>query len=219
MQCRWLLALPALLGACGRSVRHEALESGGANGAAGEAGGGATSGYAPSNPNVPPEGDGQLPGGSFEGPPVGDWQFCSGQGVSTPSGMPAGSHGASFLVIYFCEACQDTENDIGVALRPAEPLSAGKTLYLYFDIKDFELTPPKGELTLGGVHAPASNPCKSDEVLASIPLAELALTTEWQTRCVSITPLEPILDFGPNVSDGATRIAVDALRFGPPCHE
>lgn len=198
--------------------------SGGSNAAAriGEAGGGATSGYAPANPDVPPEGDGQLTGGSFEGPPGDGWDFCWPGAVSRPSQMPAGSDGASFLVLYTfdpCETCQPSENDIRVDLWPIEPLSAGETLHLYFDIKNFEATSPTGVLAFGGVHAATSNPCKSDEVLARVPLAELALTSEWQTRCVSLTPSEPIVAFGPGVSDGSYRIGLDTLRFGPRCHE
>jgi hypothetical protein len=88
---------------------------------------------------------------------------------------------------------------------------------LYFEIMSLGSAPPDGELVFGAVHAPTSNPCSSSERLITIPLAELAMSGDWQTRCVSFTPRKPFSTFGLYVSGTSFEVALDALRFGPAC--
>jgi hypothetical protein len=99
-----------------------------------------------------------------------------------------------------------------------QEILADETRHLYFDIANFAATLPSGTLAITAFHPPGYS-CESDESLAAIPLDDLAVTSEWETRCVSFTAREPFSIFGLHVFDGTFKIGLDTFRFGPPCHD
>jgi hypothetical protein len=75
---------------------------------------------------------------------------------------------------------------------------------------------PPGSIQLDAIGGASG--CATVEPLATIELAALELTNEWQTRCVTFTPRAPFDVFGLYVSGERFHVALDAFRFGPPCH-
>ena len=180
--------------------------------------------YVPTNPNVPPEGDGVLPGGSFEGRLGDGWDICNttrpGLVLSAEPGSP--SHGERLL--HFdsaepCPRCAEASGEYHVVLSVEPPIPIGQAASLYFDVINLAETPPTGVLVFGTLRLTATNLCGLLDVLATAPLAELDSTAAWQTRCVGFTPPEELDLIGFYVGDGAFNVGLDALRFGPPCKE
>jgi hypothetical protein len=194
------------------------VAGGGRTGSAGGRGGAAMSPYEPTNMDVPPEGDGTLTGGSVEGNLGTGWDLCGSNhpGLDLAPTNDQASDGARFLMFDStlpCPGCASTTSDMQVSFWFDTLFPAGETRYLYFDVADFGPKRPTGTLLFGST----ITPCSTAEVLASIPLEELDITHEWQTRCVAITPHAAFVDFGLYVADGTFKIGIDALRFGPPC--
>jgi len=92
--------------------------------------------------------------------------------------------------------------------RPASALS------LYFDVLNLSKEAPLGELSLETV----DSACRPLQPLATVALSDLALAQSWQTRCVDLPAFGGNEDLGIAVTGASFDIALDALRFGPPCH-
>jgi hypothetical protein len=123
-------------------------------------------------------------------------------------------NGDCVLCSHFCMG-----SDLPLTLWPDESVPPGQTQHLYFDISNLVDTPATGVLIVATPRRDSDNPCNGGDILATIPLEELALTRAWQTRCVSITRQQSLGWFGFYVSDGNFVVGLDAFRFGPPCHE
>jgi hypothetical protein len=222
--------LIALLAACGgKAVARSGTDGGrsgtGGAGSGGQSGSAAMPSYVPTNPNVPPEGDGTLVGGSIEGLPGDGWDTCNSThpSLSFPSDPPAPSHGERSLLFDStlpCDSrCSESSGDLQLTFTLDEPIGAGETKHLYFDIATLSAEPPSGTLVIGAVQE-ATSPtdfCTADQHLADLPLGNLAATSAWQTRCVTFTAEASFQVFGLYVADGTFKIGLDAFRFGPPC--
>jgi len=201
-----------------------AAARGGGSTSAGSGGrsGGPASPYEPTNTDVPVEGDGTLAGGSVEGGLGDGWDFCRSKHpglVTAPVELSPydGMRYLGFDSTLACPDCDEYRADLQVLFWFDAPIPAGATRYLYFDVANYGVKPPTGTLVFGSVRAPSMDVCSSSEVLANIPLEALAISGEWQTRCVAITPEVEFSTFGLYVADGTFQIGLDALRFGPPC--
>jgi hypothetical protein len=195
--------------------------AGGRSSTPGGRGGREMSPYEPSDPDQPPQGDGTLLGGSVEGGYGDGWDACGSKhaGLNTaPTGDA--SDGSRYLLFDSslpCEGCSERTSDLQVIFWFDSPIQAGKTQYLYFDVVSFSMGRPTGSLVLGSFHPPGTDPCTTTELLATVPLTDLATSAEWQTRCVAFTPVAAYSIFGLYVADGTFEIGLDTLRFGPPC--
>ncbi|HEX6273960.1 MAG TPA: hypothetical protein VFZ53_13020 [Polyangiaceae bacterium] len=184
-------------------------------------GGGSAGSYVPDRSDVPPDGDGRISGGSIEQNLGFGWDLChtTHPGVALVRDDPAASAGSSYLTFDSDLGCVfpcGTEGDdaqFGFWLDapvPAEPA------HLYFDALSLDDETPSGIVQIDTLGPPSG--CASDEPLATVDLAALAVANEWQTRCVTLTPREPFEVFGLYVSGERFHLAMDAFRFGPPCH-
>lgn len=179
--------------------------------------------YVPANPNVGPEGDGKLSGGSFEGYFGDGWDACGSYHPDPEyvKDASSASHGERFVIFDSntpCPGCNQWTNDLQVVLGLNDAIPA-EAQHLYFDVVNLGESAASGVLTVGAIYAATTNLCQSNAILASVPLQDLALSSKWQTRCVSFTPEQRVDALGLYVSDGSFRIGLDALRFGPPCRE
>jgi len=201
--------------------------TGGTTGGAGSATGGTAGasgsggGYVPDDPNVPPEGDGRV-SESFEEAPGFGWDACLSKHpgltlVTDSSGgrASAGAHYMMFDSTLACEGvCQSDGADAQFSFWLDAPLPAGVPLHLYFDAINLGEAAPAGTLQLDQLDFS----CATTAPLATIELDELALTSGWQTRCVTLVPQTEVDVFGVYISGEAFHVGLDALRFGPPCH-
>jgi hypothetical protein len=183
--------------------------------------GGSAGSYVPEQPDVPSVGDGRISGGSLEGAQGSGWDFCftNHPGAALLYDDPTASAGTSYATfdsaLTCVSPCRPDGDDVqlGLWLDASVP---DDTVHLYFDALNLDDEAPSGLLrfdTVGGATG-----CASDESLATVDLSALALTNEWQTRCVTFTPEAPFQVFGLYVSGERFHIALDAFRFGPPCH-
>ncbi len=205
-------------------------EGGGGSSAAGSAAAGsaaagaASSSYVPEDSNVPAAGDGRLEGGSFEGNLGSGWDFCFSKypGATDMRGSGDSSDGDTWMGFDSQKSCSDSfacradSGDIQVGFWLGTPLPPGEPLHLYFDAINLGQAPPSGILHVDVV-APSAIGCMSAAALATIPLGDLALTSDWSTRCVSFTPNTAFDVFGLYVEGGTFQLGLDAFRFGPPC--
>jgi len=200
----------------------------GSSGAGGSsAGGGVAAGaqagmsYLPDDSNVPAAGDGRLTGGSFEGNLGSGWDFCHTKhpGAAPVEGADGSSDGTEWLAFDSQKSCTDSfacgaEGDdaqVGFWLESALPPEV--PVHLYFDAINLSETSPAGVLEVDVLQ----NGCNTAGPLATIPLAALDLTSDWETRCVTFTPKAQVDVFGLYVAGEAFRLGLDAFRFGPEC--
>lgn len=198
------------------------MDGAGRSGNDGGRGGGPQSPYEPTNMNVPVEGDGTLLGGSVEGGYGDGWDACGSKhpGLDTSPAQLAPYDGMRYLAFdstLTCAGCAERTSDLQVIFWFDTPVPEGAIRYLYFDVVDYGPKRPTGTLLFGSPTTPTQDPCSTGEVLASIALEDLAITSAWQTRCVELAPRAPFSTFGLYVADGTFQIGIDALRFGPPC--
>jgi hypothetical protein len=225
---RKLAAVLALISgpACGGESEHGATKggerSGGEGGAAGaEARAGGS--YIPTDPNVPAAGDGRLEGGSFEGSLGSGWDFCRSKhpGATHTQGSDRSSDGAAWLAFDSQKSCADSfacaadGHDLQASFWLPSPLPPGQQLHLYFDAINLGPASPSGVL-----HVDATEDyCTSAATLATIPLRDLELTSDWSTRCVSFTASSSLAILGLYVTGESFQMGLDAFRFGPPCRD
>jgi hypothetical protein len=213
-------------GAGGTSASGGASGAGGASGSsdqgvAGENAGGETS-YVPEGPPTTPEGDGRLEeGGSFETNAGFGWDLCPARvpGLTllrTNEGMTP-AHGERYLSFQpptNCEEqCREEGSDAQIAFYFDEPLPAREPLYLYFDSIDFAAENSSGVLSFASLDWL----CETAELLAEIPLEDLALQPSWATRCVELQPTEETSVLGLYVTGENYWVGMDTFRFGRPC--
>ena len=222
------MVAPMLSLACGgESSRHGTTRGDGGSSATGgaPAGAGAPTGrYVPEDSNVPPAGDGRLEGGSFEGNLGNGWDFCfskypGGAGVGSGVGSSDGETWLAFDSQRSCSdsfGCRADGGDIQVGFWLRAPLPAGEPLHLYFDAINLGQGTPSGILHVDVVQ-PMATGCMSAAALATLPLRDLDLTSDWATRCVSFTPSTALGVFGLYVTGETFQVGLDAFRFGPPC--
>jgi hypothetical protein len=230
MSMREQLALIAMmLGlACGgestRDGSSGAAAGSSANGGGAAGAGAQTGSYLPEDANVPAVGDGRLEGGSFEGNLGFGWDFCFSKypGVTATLGLDSASDGEIWLAFdsqKSCSgslACRADGGDIQVGFWLGTPLPAGEPLHLYFDAINLGQANPSGVLHVDVMDTTA-NGCMSAAALATLPLHDLELTSNWSTRCVSFTPNAALDKFGLYVTGETFQLGLDAFRFGPPC--
>lgn len=75
--------------------------------------------------------------------------------------------------------------------------------------------PPNGAVTFAGLESS----CETEEPWLTVPLADLALSGEWETRCVTLHPTTDFTVFSLWMSGVDYSVGVDAVRFGPPCDD
>lgn len=201
-----------------RSTGGAPSTGGSADGGAGVAGAGA--GSIPSGPEVPAAGDGRLrDAGSFEqsagiGGDV--WDLCPSRAPAPSRGQGSAADGAVFL--RFDAPLADAPlrpdgTDAQLAFWLDEALPSDTALNLYFDVLELSDRPPSGELSIAALGIS----CETLEPLATIPLAELSATSEWQQRCVELRSSRAFSVFGLWVTGTDFSIGLDTFRFGPPC--
>jgi hypothetical protein len=98
------------------------------------------------------------------------------------------------------------------------PVPAGEPFHLYFDARNLADAAPSGAIRLKTIDFSTPS-CDVGDPLATVELAALALTDEWQTRCVTLTAEADFTVFGLYVTGDDFHVALDAFRFGPPCHD
>jgi len=220
-------AASSIAGASFAGASSSAAGSGSSGGARpGSAGAG--NDYVPTGAAVPPAGDERLDsGGSFE---YGQGRSRDGDndrdsfdhcGTIHPrafleqSGAP---DGVAFMRLQSqfepSQEVHPSDVDSQFAFWFQTPLPANEPLYLYFEIINLSARPPVGDITL----ARASGVCQTVEPLAAIPLDRLALSNQWQTRCVELHPTQAVPVLGWWAAGADFVIGVDEFRFGPPCH-
>jgi hypothetical protein len=187
------------------------------------AGAGASAGgsYLPEGSTVPAAGDGRLLGGSFEGVLGNGWDFCftKNPGALLTKGGARSSDGEASLAFdsrQSCSesfACQTQGDDAQVGFWLETGLPPGVPVHLYFDAVNLGQTSPSGTLQLDVLRSG----CTRVAPLATIPLVDLDLTSDWGTRCVSFTPNAVVDVFGLYVTGDAFQLGLDAFRFGPEC--
>jgi hypothetical protein len=131
------------------------------------------------------------------------------------------SHGATWLSFDSQKSCSDSffcrpdgsELQLSFWLFPAVPPDV--PLHLYFDAINLGPATPSGALHI----AATEDYCTSAAALATIPLGDLELSSDWATRCVSFTPSSAFNIFGLYVSGETFELGLDAFRFGPPCRD
>jgi hypothetical protein len=200
-----------------------ATGNGGGAGSGGSAAGSGGSGgsYVPDRSDVPPEGDGRLAGGSLEENPGFGWDSCFTKhpGLDVVFDDPAASAGTTYVTfdseVACASTCRPDGDDAQFAFWLDDAVPAEPT-HFYFDARNLDDEAPTGVIQVNTVGPPSG--CTSDELLATVDLSALALTNEWQTRCVTLEPQEPFEVFGLYVSGERFHVAMDAFRFGPPCH-
>lgn len=171
--------------------------------------------YLPSDTNVPPEGDRRLlPGGALEGNLGNGWDFCR-------SGVAHESEGAADgekFIRFDSKNDMSTDPDAPVAAFGFwlnETLPADEKLFLYFAARSAMQFDPASQLRVWGT----GGLCTQEELLAAMPLSELALTSSWGTRCVELEPAAEYSVLGVDMTGTSYQVDVDTFRFGPPCHE
>lgn len=180
--------------------------------------------YVPEASNLSAAGDGRLDGGSFEGNLGDGWDFCPSKhpGATLMEGSDRSSDGDAWLAFdsrkscSASSACRAEGSDTQVGFWLGTPLPAGVPLHLYFDAINLGQETPSGTLHVHVVDVMQTG-CMSAGALATIPLGDLELTSDWSTRCVSFTPNVPLDVLGLYVTGSAFQLGLDALRFGPPC--
>jgi hypothetical protein len=217
-------------GAAGSGGRAQASSGNGGTAQAGtggdgmaQAGAGGTTTYVPSDPLVTPEGDGSLTGGSVEGGLGDGWDLCGDRrGFRLERESDDASDGEQFLLFDSSLACL-TDDDCpsgpdapALTIWPMTSFKAGETKHLYFDIVNLATAAPSGVLTISS-RATSMQPCAGDAHLAKMSLADLATTSDWETRCVTFTLSAPLNYFGVSVTGETFRVGLDTFRFGPPC--
>ncbi|HKY34988.1 MAG TPA: hypothetical protein VJN18_03510 [Polyangiaceae bacterium] len=221
-----LMSALVALGCGGKATEQRPSAAGGASGAGGVSGTSGVSGstaaagssFVPENRNVSDAGDGRLEGGGFDRPQGEGWDTCS---TTTPGLVRFVDPPESFLRFDSTRSCEEsfcsmTGGALQVAffLRPA--LAAGEQQHLYFDVINFADSAPRGALHFGVM---AFEPiCSVHEELATIPLSELEMASDWQTRCVTFTANAPFPAFGLYVTGESFLVGLDTFRFGPACH-
>jgi hypothetical protein len=197
-------------------------------GGSGAAGAGAQAGrsYVPEDSDVPAAGDGRLTGGSFEGNLGAGWDFCftKSPGLVLMRDSGGSSDGNAWLAFDSQKSCSESfvcqadGDDAQVGFWLDAPLPPGVPVHLYFDAINLSEASPSGILHFDGLpFDDGQHACRSAAALATIPLSDLALTSDWATRCVSFTP-DAVFDvFGLYVTGEAFQLGLDAFRFGPPC--
>ena len=131
------------------------------------------------------------------------------------------SHGATWLSFDSQRSCADSfackpeGSDLQLSLWLRQPLPPDVPLHLYFDAINLGQAPPSGTLHV----AATEDYCTASATLATIPLRDLELTSDWSTRCVSFTPSSAFSIFGLYVSGETFEVGLDAFRFGPPCRD
>jgi hypothetical protein len=194
---------------------------GSSTGGSGAAGGDSRAGspYVPRDPNVPAAGDSRLGGGSFEGNLGDGWDFCFTKhpGAALVDAMGS-SDGTAWLTLDSRKSCADSlackadGDDVQVGFWLGMPLPQDEPVHLYFDAINLGSAPPSGTLQLDAVQS-----CMTTTPLATIPLPELQLTSDWTTRCVTFTPATAVDVFGLFVTGETFQLGLDTFRFGPEC--
>jgi hypothetical protein len=213
------LSAVVALGCGGKAKEHGVSAQGGAEGSAGGASGAAGPSFVPDNPSVTAAGDGRLEGGGFDKPQGEGWDTCY---TTTPGLVHAGdAPEESFFKFDSTRSCEQSFCSMsGGPLQLAfffEPaLAAGEQQQLYFDVVNLGDDSPRGELHIGVL---GTEPiCSVKEELATIPLAQLDMVADWQTRCVTFTAGAAFPAFGIYVSGESFQVGLDTFRFGPACH-
>jgi len=85
---------------------------------------------------------------------------------------------------------------------------------LYFDLKNLGETPPRGALQVYATDLA----CGNEELLTEVDLADLALSPDWSTRCITLPDLAGHDAIGLAFTGGSHHIALDAVRGGVACH-
>lgn len=187
--------------------------------------------YLPTGPAVPVEGDGRLAvPGSFETNLGFGWDFC---GCPVERGLGAGGlwevdagigHAADGdAFVHFVPPipsddpnCSDTVNaPFAFWIGQYGTIVGGEPLHIYFDAVNLSEVEPDGAVTFAGLE-PA---CETAERWSTVPLSDLALSKEWETRCVTLHPTTDFTVFGFWMSGIDYSVGVDAVRFGPPCDD
>lgn len=110
-------------------------------------------------------------------------------------------------------ACQARGDDAQVGFWLKASLPPGATVHLYFDAINLSQKASSGILQVDVL----KNGCVSAAPLATIPLGDLDLRSDWETRCVSFTPNAAVDVLGLDVAGEAFQLGLDAFRFGPAC--
>lgn len=195
--------------------------TGGAPGPTGAGGAAGTAGSGDYVPDVPVAYDGRYLDGSFEEIPGFGWDTCYTRTPATLSLPETGaSHGSRFVRF-------DTAGAAGPwsPTNPSASLlylwfttapSATAEMGIYFDAKTFDAAGavPSGLLQLYGT----DKLCEQESALAELELGRLQLSSDWATRCVTVTGPGAHAAIGLALSGGSHQIGIDALRLGPPCH-
>ena len=182
-------------------------------GAAGAAG--ATPSFVPETPA--PFDQAYLEDGSFEAYNGNGWDTCdtSTPGVLTRTHGNASQGGRAFeFSSGACPGCYRTNapstSQVYLWFTQTPPSAMG----LYFDVLNLSNTTPLGELRLEATDLV----CDPVRPLATITLSDLVLEHSWQTRCIDLPAFGPNEALGIAVAGASYDVALDALRFGPPCH-
>jgi len=200
----------------------------GSAGSSGEAGAGSAGAdnYVPTGATVPSTGDGRLKsGGSFEhgqgaNPDGSDSDSYDNCGTNHARGVLEkgdAANGTAFMRLQSQLAPghevhpSNVDSQFGFWFQT--PLPANEPLYLYFAIINLSARAPIGDITI----ARANGICQTAEPLATIPLERLALSNQWQTRCVELHPTDVVPVLGWWAAGTDFVIGVDEFRFGPPC--
>lgn len=142
------------------------------------------------------------------------WDFCR-------SGVAHESEGAADgekFIRFDSKNDMSTDPDAPVAAFGfwlSETLPADEKLFLYFAVRGAMQFDPASQLRVWGT----GGLCTQEELLAAMPVSELALTSTWSTRCVELEPAAEYSVLGVDMTGTSYVVDVDTFRFGPPCHE
>lgn len=222
---RALLVLSAVvaLGCGGKAKEPEVSAQGGAEAGAGsgnDVAGAAEPSFVPDNPSVTAAGDGRLEGGGFDLRQGEGWDTC----YTTTPGLVRADDAPEESFLKFdstkgCEQsfCSTSGGPLQVAFFFEPALAAGEQQHLYFDVINLGADSPRGALYFAVL---GSEPiCSVKEELATIPLADLDMAADWQTRCVTFVAGAAVPAFGLYVTGESFQVGLDTFRFGPACHE
>jgi hypothetical protein len=177
---------------------------------------GATENYVP---DAPIAYDARYLDGSFEGNQGTGWDSCHTRTPGTIAHPQTGAaEGTSYVSFESggCEGICSPTNPSASHLYNwfSTAPSATAKMGIYFDGKNLGSADPSGVLRFYATDLA----CEQSGVLAEIDLSRLQLTSEWSTRCVTVTGPGADAAIGMSISDGTYKVGLDAIRLGAPCH-
>lgn len=214
-----VIGFPLLGYASGCAARFDAQGSVAAAGASTVATGGAMGAAANPNftPNAAPSYDEMNGLGSFEDNPGFGWDTCRTHTPEILSLRSDGSDGSTSMSFQSVDDGTRTEfpseqpSASQLYLWSQSPSAPSETLY--FDAKNLGEPAVSGSIRFYGTDLL----CGDEELLVEVDLGLLELQATWATRCVTVAGLRTHEALGIAVTGGRHSIALDALRFGPPC--